>query len=510
MPPRQSIYRPPTIYRRGLTQTQYQEQLNQQDMFPLLSFRELSVHLQNCNFIANEELLTKPTSTYIRSLFEQVLDSFMGVNNDTINKMIAQAQKGAVDSSRVDQASSQQPPDPNGAADGAAEDDISSALHLVMFYRVACQFLIDCGIYDFSVMDMMRPEPFRMKRILSAIINYAKFRSDLSVEPERLLAVCENHFDTLRKAEHENIQLTNKITLFKRKLEQQQQQQQYEPQDDDGDDTNTKKASLKQIMAYNKKLTLELEKLQKYSNQLNLELTKYKNEKKRVAEKMEDNEYLTNELEKEIELLKLYMQTDVPTIKRIIGDLKADLERHHETTTSLTSSNRNLAITIESFKEVESELKQLFKNLEDIMQDLAKEEKTIDKLRSYQDLVSQLEIESLDLRSQIGLVEKQLETQQAKIERLERQLQERIELSKQKLDELNQEYSELLNEKQKFEDKLNEKNSAIDEFKAKIKTKTKEYEDEFKEAELSLEKLNLHVRFYITEMTKQMEATLGR
>ena len=38
--------------------------------------------------------------------------------------------------------------------------------------------MISVGIQDFSMKDLMRPEPLRVRRILSATINFAKFREE--------------------------------------------------------------------------------------------------------------------------------------------------------------------------------------------------------------------------------------------------------------------------------------------------------------------------------------------
>ena len=34
------------------------------------------------------------------------------------------------------------------------------------------------GIHDFSIRDLIKPDPLRVKNILSAIINFAKFREE--------------------------------------------------------------------------------------------------------------------------------------------------------------------------------------------------------------------------------------------------------------------------------------------------------------------------------------------
>jgi hypothetical protein len=35
-----------------------------------------------------------------------------------------------------------------------------------------------CGVHDFSIKDLLTPDPKRVKRHLSAIVNFAKFREE--------------------------------------------------------------------------------------------------------------------------------------------------------------------------------------------------------------------------------------------------------------------------------------------------------------------------------------------
>lgn len=61
------------------------------------------------------------------------------------------------------------------------------------FHKALCQLLTTSGIKDFSLRDLYKPEPQRLRRNLSAIINFAKFRE------EKLVAYTElqESFDKL-------------------------------------------------------------------------------------------------------------------------------------------------------------------------------------------------------------------------------------------------------------------------------------------------------------------------
>ena len=116
-------------------------------------------------------------------------------------------------------------------------------------------------------MDIMRPEPQRIRRILSAVVNYARFREENSVECEKLVSISEGNLEQLKVVQNENSRLSNKINDLKYKIEANET------------DEGNKKATLKQITTYNSKLENELKKLKKNQEILTLEHSKYKDER---------------------------------------------------------------------------------------------------------------------------------------------------------------------------------------------------------------------------------------
>ncbi|CAK7898608.1 kinetochore protein Nuf2p [[Candida] anglica] len=482
-----SVYRSSAMFRRGLggsiapqtpmQQSQSQsQQHNHQDNFPLLDFKEISICLQSCNFRASEELVSKPSSSYIRTLFEQVLDSFLGVTTENIAKK-AQLLNNSKDQN-VDESIDQ-------------DDDTTNSIKLLIQHRIMFQFLNDCGVYDFTLMDIMRPEPFRIRRILSAIVNYAKFREEHSIDCEELLGISEANLEKLNKVTTNKTQLNDKILRLKRKLEI--------------DDTNNKKASLKQINSYNSKIENELKKLKKAQELLTLEHTKYKNEKLRLIEKLEDHNYLIIESNKELEKLKSYLMSNPGVISKVITDLKLNLETDQQRIGELEQQNRNLSVSSESFQLVEQELKHLFRILEEILNDLSKEEQSLDKLTRYQEFMDQQILEASDLNRQTQQLTRQLNNIEEKINRLREQSRERSETSKRQLSSLNESYLELSNERKEKEQELDVKRTYISDLEKKMTMIKKEYQDEVKDAHLGVERLNAHVKLYLTEMGKKVE-----
>lgn len=486
--------RPSSIYRPGnssLTSRRIHHVIPQ-DLFPLLDFKEISICLQSCDFIANEELVSRPTSQYIKTLLEQLLDSFMGLSADNINGMVRNVNKNDLSMTKTQDAQMEEEPE-NGGSQIEDDDDITSSVRLILLHRGAYEFFLICGVNDFTLMDIMRPEPQRIRRILSAVVNYARFREENSVECEKLVSISEGNLEKLKVVQNENSRLSNKINDLKYKIEANET------------DEGNKKATLKQITTYNSKLENELKKLKKNQEILTLEHSKYKDEKRRLIEKLEDHNYLIMESNKELDKLKSYLLSNPEILTKIIEDLKTNLSEYQTNLADLESKNKNMTISIESFQLVEQELKNLFRILEEVLNDLTKEETSLDKLNKYQEFKEQQNLTLNDLNRQIQQVTRQLNNTEEKIKRLRHQSSERSEASKQKLISLKDGYDTLVKERKVKEQELNKKKDFISELETKMNGERSNFQIELRNAELAVAKLNSHVKLYLTEMNKKVD-----
>lgn len=486
--------RPSSIYRPGnssLTSRRIHHVIPQ-DLFPLLDFKEISICLQSCDFIANEELVSRPTSQYIKTLLEQLLDSFMGLSSDNINGMVRNVNKNDLSMTKTQDAQMEEEPE-NGGSQIEDDDDITSSVRLILLHRGAYEFFLICGVNDFTLVDIMRPEPQRIRRILSAVVNYARFREENSVECEKLVSISEGNLEKLKVVQNENSRLSNKINDLKYKIEANET------------DEGNKKATLKQITTYNSKLENELKKLKKNQEILTLEHSKYKDEKRRLIEKLEDHNYLIMESNKELDKLKSYLLSNPEILTKIIEDLKANLSEYQTNLADLESKNKNMTISIESFQLVEQELKNLFRILEEVLNDLTKEETSLDKLNKYQEFKEQQNLTLNDLNRQIQQVTRQLNNTEEKIKRLRHQSSERSEASKQKLISLKDGYDTLVKERKVKEQELNKKKDFISELETKMNGERSNFQIELRNAELAVAKLNSHVKLYLTEMNKKVD-----
>lgn len=469
--------RPSSIYRtRTSMHRTSMHRPHHQDPFPMLDSKEITICLQSCEFLATEELVSKPTSQFMRSLTEQLLDTFMGVSGESMDNKLKLV------SHKKDEESKDE------SKEGPRDefDDTIPSLHLTILFRHAWKFYQMCGINDFSLMDIAKPDPQRIRRILSAVVNFARFREENSIDCEELVNVSENNLDRVKQIQLQNTEMSNKIIDLQNSL-------------------NSKKSpSLHQINSYNTKLESELKRLKKIQELLTLEHSEYKQEKLRLIEKLEDHNYLIIESSKELDNLKNYNQFDMELIQKVIEDLKANLATYNETLNGLEQKNRNVGITIESFQIIEQELKNLFRILEEILGDINKEDELSDKLIKFQEFLDQQKLESNDLNRQIQQIKRQLVNLDEKIKKLRVQSQDRNENSKQRLSELKQSYNKLVEERTVKESELDKRKELINDLETQMNNKRTAFQNEIRNSELAVARLNSHLKLYLTEMNKKL------
>jgi len=72
-----------------------------------------------------------------------------------------------------------------------------------------------CGVRDFTLKDLMKPEPKRTVRHLSAIINFAKFREERLANYQAFMAETDSLNEQKNALEDSNEERANRIHAIK-------------------------------------------------------------------------------------------------------------------------------------------------------------------------------------------------------------------------------------------------------------------------------------------------------
>eukprot|EP00890_Picochlorum_soloecismus_P000917 jgi/Picsp_1/1826/NSC_05293-R1_protein len=130
--------------------------------FPILSEREICQCLHELGMSASVEHLSKPTYEFVQPVYENLVTLLCGVSRDELQQPVF----AAIDAIEFPE----------------LHDESIPAM---AFFVKAGALLRASGVKDFSLKDVHKPDAQRLRRNLSAIINFAKFRE------EKLIAYTE-------------------------------------------------------------------------------------------------------------------------------------------------------------------------------------------------------------------------------------------------------------------------------------------------------------------------------
>lgn len=147
-------------------------QLHHVYSFPLLKASEIFAVIRNMHIPVNEDDIRKAEPAATRKVFEIFIENIMGISREELSQPAFSGLR-ALDYPELH------------------EESIPE----LAFLRTINRLMGFCGIYDFNLRDLLTPTPKRLRKHLSALINFAKFRE------ERLQAFSALSKDTVRENE---------------------------------------------------------------------------------------------------------------------------------------------------------------------------------------------------------------------------------------------------------------------------------------------------------------------
>lgn len=418
--------------------------------------------LQGCDLMANEDLLMRPTQQYITTLFEQILDSFTGISCDTLWKCL-NASAGKVENTE-------------------SQNDTRTLLGL---QRIIHQFLIDCGIDDFNIMDILKPEPQRYRRILSAVVNFARFREEHMADCEDLVQQTDQNAIKLRELAQEIDELKIKIVELE--------------QINSGYD-----GKLNSIQQHNNKVEDELRRLKKIQEQLASEHVQDKQEKQRLVKKLEDDNFLIIETRKENDKMRPYVVEAPDMLHKINNDMNESLQQEKSLLRLKEKQIREYEISTDSIRLIDQEIKSCLKALEEIEAEVQRRDENVRKLNKFQELHDQRKLDSKDLDRKIQQLRRQTSVSGERVERAAMQRDQKNEQAKQRMTELYELHAKLMAERDISKQEVTKKKMYIEQAEMQMEEIKQTFEVEVKQTTKEAERLQTHINMYLNEMERRL------
>ena len=459
--------------------------------FPVLEVSEIVVMLQKCDFsLATEENILRPSSEYVITLYKQIIESYMGMsaeyllnigtNNGRNNGSRNNTMEGLGESNEYDD---------NGA--------YIETLQILVLNKICYKFFQNIGVDDFNIMDLYKPDAQRMKRLLSAIVNYARFRGERIED-------CTYVIERAEQLLSELLSKFDRLNLLQQMMKQYQDNNQTDQilLQNNGDE-------LTELHEENIKLETQLKKLTQVQEALSIDYNNYKDEKQKMLKDLESLGFQWIELDSQKKKLEKYSKTDMDELTRSIDGLSNLLKIKQSQMKKLEVNQKNLQVSVQTFQKVIEDLYDVIRLLSTELQETHRNE--VDILDFKQQLSMRRdkmqEVLSSGIMYKLSLLEEQLHSQQERLNELKKNTKTQAGSNDVRIAQLKKQYSEDLIPKIREQEEHIERDlilGVIKGLEAQISDIQSNFQKEVDAIELEYSLLASHINQYMERMLERM------
>ena len=322
------------------------------DVFPLLDVPEIVSCLRSCDLvIESEQDILKPTPAYVISLYEQIIGGFTSVSLDAYvdetTKLLAEDDGGGI----------------------AGSEGYGYTLRIIALNRACYNFFRDIGVPDFGMLDLKRPDPERTRRLLSAVVNFARFREERMFDCDGILSKIDSlvkeldaKFDVFNEWQQRTDVLQKEIVTHYRLNSAMESNISKQSADEDAAHNGDPEKEIDLDEVYgnlesdNLKLESQLKRLTNIQETLSIDYSDYKFQKQGLLKELETLSHQLIELEAKRQKLDKSFETDISVVDAEIAGLTKSVEDKQKELDKLISKQENLKVSTMTYETLINDL----------------------------------------------------------------------------------------------------------------------------------------------------------
>ncbi|KAJ3158960.1 kinetochore-associated Ndc80 complex subunit nuf2 [Geranomyces michiganensis] len=426
--------------------------------FPILKPSELVRCMADLGIPFSEEDVSKPNTQRLLGIYEHFTKLILGVSRASF----------AVPSFSVQQA--MEYPELH-----------QDALNFMGFYQQIRKLMKEVCVQDFSMRDLLRPEPPRVRRCLSGLVNFAKFREQRIDTFQRSK---EKHRTTLldiAKMDQENRELSERVN--KLRLERAEQ----EP-------------AVRDLRERNSKMEADLRELQRQQTALTANVDRQKKEKAELSESLMS---IMN-LKQDCVRIKSRIVHSPEKLKASIAEMSDSLTSDKAAVVQTEKRARELQAKIDMMSSIEQDIRGCLNLMAECEAEKKKAEAASAKVVVDKENLEKRRADSNELDFREEQLKRQLNGAHDKIARLERHQTVKENAMFAKLTKLKEEFRLANIEKAQCQERTDQNSKVIIEMETKAAELRMQESVDAAGLEDMISKLEAHVLAYQATLAKAM------
>ncbi|GMF29403.1 unnamed protein product [Phytophthora lilii] len=409
--------------------------------FPLLKLREIFACLREMRVPVSEDEIRACDAGAVRKVLEAFIESAMGVTREDMAQIAF----------------------PGLPALSFPELHAESVPELT-FYRTAQRLLAACGVDDFGLRDVLHPTLKRVRRQLSALINFAKFRE------ERLTAFAEvtAHTDELlvrKKA------LQDENAALQRELDQLLEEQKAD------------EPARTQLQAEVGELEKEIDVLNRQQAVLRIETKEMRAQRSKMDDAVKEVRYNKADAEEEIEKLQGQIVTSPDRVKGELKAISESLEKAKDELHVLEEKQAGVLGFIEVYERAEKELARTFALLNEIEEEMKACKEAKHQVKSALKKISELQFRTAETITRRQRMEKVVELKKRELERYIADARMKEEAASNALQSARDELNKLESVHYEVRQRISQNTESSRKVELKMKEDEAQYQKELKDLE---------------------------
>ncbi|KAI8588324.1 kinetochore-associated Ndc80 complex subunit nuf2 [Geranomyces variabilis] len=434
--------------------------------FPILKPSELVRCMADVGIPFSEEDVSKPTTQRLLAVYEHFTKLILGVTRASF----------AVPSFNVQQALEY-------------PELHQDALNFMGFYQQLRRLMKEVCVQDFSMRDLLRPEPPRVRRCLSGLVNFAKFREQRIDTFQRSK---EKHRDTIleiARMDQENRELSERVNVLR--LERAEQ----EP-------------AVRELRERNSKWEADLRELQRQQAALTANVDRQKKEKAELSDALTKTQMTIMNLKQDCARIKSRIVQSPEKLKASIAEMSDSLTSDKAAVMATEKRARELQAKIDMMSSIEQDIRGCLNLMTECEAEKKKAEAASAKVILDKENLDKRRADSNELEFREEQLKRQLTGANDKIARLEKHQTVKENAMFAKLTRLKEEFRLASIEKAQCQERTDQNSKVIIEMESKAAELRMQESVDAAGLEDMILKLETHVLAYQATLEKAIHVDL--